>query len=170
VTFSPPVLSARPTRISVQNVIVTGSRPPQIASGTVALAQPRDWPRTSEAGASLATFSPVPISGRCDASLIARAVVVAVRDPVAYLARAGGAGDTVRAGRWYRVRATRGEFPAPSATAIAMRRIDRHRYAGARVDVRFEPACPQDAARDPRLIRDLLHAVRSARPALDLGP
>jgi hypothetical protein len=169
VTFSPPVRSARPTRIGLHSVLVTGSRPAQAASGTVALAQPRDWPRTSEAGASLATFSPLPISPGCHASLIASAVVVAVRDPVAYVARVGGAGDTVRAGRWYRVRATRGEFLTPSATAVAVRRIGRHRYAGARVDVRFEPGCPQGAAHDRRLIDDLLRAVRGARTALRLS-
>jgi hypothetical protein len=168
VTFSPPVRSARPTTIPVRGVAFTGST--QAAWGTIALAQPRGWPRTSRPDTARPTFAFVAVVPGCEAWLRASAVAVAMRDPSAYLAGAGGAGDRVFAGALSMVRSSPEDAVRPSATAVSLRRIARHRYAGVRVNAFLLGGCPAAAARDPRFVRDLLAAVHRARVAVAVRP
>jgi hypothetical protein len=78
----------------------------------------------------------------------------------------GGRGSTVRAGRLYRVRATGRDEPVPTAAAVGVVRVARHRYAGARIDVTFDPECPPASGRATRLVDALVTAVR--RVTVDL--
>ncbi len=75
----------------------------------------------------------------------------------------------MRSGRWYRVRATTAPMYA-GATAVGIRRIARNRYAGARVDVAFEPECGPAAARDRALDDALARVVRRAAVGLQALP
>ena len=133
------------------------------------LPTPAAWPRTSLDGAILATFGPVPVSAGCAAYVVAQPVLVAVRDPGAYIDRVGGLGQTVRRGRWFRVRAASAPF-FPSAAAVGVVRVARNRYAGARLDVSFDPECPGAAARASALDDALARIVRRVAVTLQLLP
>jgi hypothetical protein len=153
------VHATRPTRIAVDHELFGGSGG-QMATGSVSLPAPSAWPRTSIDGRPLATYGPIAVSPTCGAYLVARAVLVAVRDPASYVNRLGGPGSTVRAGRLYRVRATGRDQPVPTAAAVGLVRVAHHRYAGARIDATFDPGCPPASGRAAPLVDALVTAVR----------
>ncbi|MCW3049529.1 MAG: hypothetical protein JWO74_3813 [Solirubrobacterales bacterium] len=159
VSLHRPVHARRPTRMLVENGIFGGSGG-QLATGWVSLAAPQAWPRTSIDGRPLATYGPIPVGRGCGAYLVAHPVQVAVRDPTSYVNGVGGRGNTVRPGHLYRVRATGRDEPVPSAAAVGLLRVALHRYAGARIDVTFDPECPPASGRATRLVDALATAVR----------
>jgi hypothetical protein len=156
VSLHPPVHAARPTRMAVDNGVFGGSG----QTGWVSLPAPRAWPRTSIDGRHLATYGPIVVSPSCGAYLVAHPVQVAVKDPASYVNGVGGPGSTVRTGRLYRVRATGEDQAVPTAAAVGLRHVARHRYAGARIDVTFDPGCPPASGRATRLVDALATAVR----------
>jgi hypothetical protein len=159
VSLHRPVHATRPTRIAVNHGLFGGSGG-QTATGWVSLPAPSAWPRTSIDGRRLATYGPVAVGRSCNAYLMAQPVEVAVKDPASYVNRVGGPGSTVRAGRLYRVRATGGDEPVPTAAAVGLVRVARHRYAGARIDATFDPECAPGSGRATRLVDALVSAVR----------
>jgi hypothetical protein len=165
VSLHRPVHARRPTRIAVKNGAFGGSGG-QTATGWVSLPAPSAWPRTSIDGRPLATYGPIAVSPTCGAYLVAHPVQVAVKHPTSYVNGVGGRGSTVRAGRLYRVRATGRDEPVPTAAAVGVVRVARHRYAGARIDVTFDPECPPASGRATRLVDALVTAVR--RVTVDL--
>ena len=159
-----PAHPTHPTRLLATNGLFDGS--PQLAAGTVWLPAPRVWPRTSNAGSRLATFGPVAVSAGCNANLFAQPLLRAGRDGDAVLAGVGVAGDTVRAGRGYRVRATTADAFAASITAAGLVRVAANRWAGLRIDALLDPECPPVAARTRSFIDALARVVRGATPHL----
>jgi hypothetical protein len=162
VSLTAGVHTARPTKLSVGRVGVSGSG--QRLRGWVAFTAPRRWRGDSVDGASPAAFGPIALVAGCRASLFVPAVAVATSHPDAYVAAVGGPGQTLAAGRHgtseWRVRAGATRDALPAATAVGIAPIARRRYAGLRVDVRFDPGCPASAARSGGLIRGLTQVVR----------
>jgi hypothetical protein len=157
ITLHAPVHPTQPTAIRVARVVFNGSA--QVGDGHVWLPTPSNWPRASENGATVATYGRIPIDVTCGAYLQARPALSAVKDVGAYLARIGGPDYTVRAGRYFRVRASAAE-PVLRATAVGVLRVARNRYAGARIDVTFDPECAPEAVGARPLVDGLVHAVR----------
>jgi hypothetical protein len=162
VSLAPAVRTSRPIRIGLGADTVDGAVRERL-TGSLFLRVPKSWPRTSPRASAPTTFGLLHVGG-CTVNAYAWTIGVATRDPARYVAEAGGPGETVYAGkagthRW-RVKVSPATDELPSAAAIGIVRIGRHRYAGLRMDIVFSPRCGPAAARDHDLLAALRRGVR----------
>lgn len=157
VSLRPLVATTAPTSIGVRTTVL--SSPKQTARGTVTLATPNGWLRSSAPGAVTATFTSVPVSDGCTADVRAFPQIFRASS-FAHIAKVFSLTSPVaRSGASFRVLATPTTFPSPNAVAVGVRHIAPGRYAGVRVLVSFAPDCRATAARDSAFLSQLQHAV-----------
>jgi hypothetical protein len=152
-----PLIPHRPTAISVDGESFTGSATP--ALGTVALPAPRSWPRTSLGLRRRVTFGPIAVAGRCSAYAVAFPRLIAVEDLSSYLGHFNRF-DGARRGRQLAVRASRVGDSYASASAVGLRKIASHRFAGVQIYLDFDPECPAEAPRTHSFLKALTGIVR----------
>jgi hypothetical protein len=124
----------------------------------VFISAPRGWLRTSTPGATTATFGPINVTPRCRATIVVWTIALTARKPLA---------DRGAAARPNAARAsvvTTGTYlKDPSAQAIGVQRFARHRYAGVRINVDYQPGCPTAAAQARTLLTPLREIIGTVR-------
>lgn len=169
VSLRPPVRTTGPTPIRLGGSIAGASG---VARGTITVATPSGWMRTSTAGASPATFTAIPLDAGCRADAIIQPAVRAVSSVEKLLAADPPRGTLVRAGRTganrWAVLASAPASASRTVQAIGIRRLARHRYADVRLYLTLGAKCPPAAARTPALLFALQRVVSrmTARVAL----
>ena len=160
VSLRPPVRTSGPTPIAVGRSTLIDSH--HEARGTVTLATPKGWERTSLSRAPTATFTGIPVAGSCTADVLALPQVLAMRS-VATIIPSGlrfpGLREGSAGGVTWQVIPLPSLGVAPSVFATAARAVAPHRSVVVKVRVSFTPDCARDAALEPALLSALQRAV-----------
>lgn len=172
VSLVPGRVPTRTTRIAFGSRAAVGGAAQEIV-GSLSLPPVAGWTRTSVDGATPTTLTP-PSTGECATNVVVQPVAEAVRSPASITAGANRPGDAVAGGssatRYWRVRASASDELGPNASALGLVRVAPRRFAGVRIFVQFDPACPPSAACDARLVARLTRLVRDFTARVRLVP